>query len=56
MTNASSIAAYLRHLHTDRAIGEAFMTLIRLARGGDKEAHAEAQRTVEWLLREWKTK
>lgn len=55
MTHATAIAAYLRHLHTDRAIGEAFMALIRLARGGDKEAHAEVAKTVEWLLREWKT-
>lgn len=54
MTNASDIATYLKHLHTDRAIGEAFLALVRLARGGDKEAHAEVARTVEWLMKEWK--
>lgn len=54
MTHATDIANYLKHLHTDRAIGEAFMALVRMARSGDKEAHAEVAKTVEWLLREWK--
>jgi predicted GIY-YIG superfamily endonuclease len=50
------MADFLRVQLSDDGIGQALMTLVRMARAGDAEAAREAEKALKWLLTEWKLK